>query len=255
MLPDETTLITGSYDGTIRLWDLTTGKESRLLQIPEDKRIEMNSNKYSESVSAMLLVPKGRILAGGIGGFVRVWDVKSGSVPSLLSLSFFDVLYGISEIFLLTWLSSLLATWQAHFGGIPQVGPVLNNIIMHPSGKAFVTTGTDGVACVWDLETYARLRCIHPLEHAVMAVTFFNNILVCGGKDGGGKKDVCGLWSKTVTWDLSQLELKEEIEENYEQLGALTEMVRRAWQQSSNLVVVGQKGDRCIVDIWGLQEM
>jgi WD40 repeat protein len=68
MLPETEVLISGSYDGTIRLWN-DDGMEQKVLK-PADFGPEIDK----ESVSAMIVLKDRRIIGGGRGGFVRVWD-------------------------------------------------------------------------------------------------------------------------------------------------------------------------------------
>lgn len=89
MLPDDKTLVTGSYDSTIRLWDTISGVCKMTLKASErvgkDQEGQEDSpnqlvdkKKYPEMVSAMKVLEDSRILAGGVGGFVRIWDGLTG---------------------------------------------------------------------------------------------------------------------------------------------------------------------------------
>lgn len=63
--PDGATLVTGSWDQTVRLWDAATGAERMTLAWPVGK------------VTALAFAPDGsRIAAGGDGGAVVVWDTE-----------------------------------------------------------------------------------------------------------------------------------------------------------------------------------
>jgi WD40 repeat protein len=75
-LPGGQALVSGSWDGSIRIWQIDTGSQKAVL-IPVDraeKVISKGDRKYEESVSTMLVLPDGRIIAGGMSGYVRVWD-------------------------------------------------------------------------------------------------------------------------------------------------------------------------------------
>ena len=60
--PDSKTLITGSNDGTVRLWEAATGKEIRRL----------------DGTWVLLTSPDGKIMAGGDGGGHRFWEADTG---------------------------------------------------------------------------------------------------------------------------------------------------------------------------------
>jgi WD40 repeat protein len=65
--PDGKTLTSGSYDTTIKLWDVETGKEQATLQ------------GHTGPVYAVALSPDGNSLASGSHDkTVKLWDVATG---------------------------------------------------------------------------------------------------------------------------------------------------------------------------------
>jgi WD40 repeat protein len=65
--PDGKSLVSGSDDGTVRLWDVGTGKERLCLR------------GHTRDVRAVAFAPAGRSVAsGGFDGTVRVWDANTG---------------------------------------------------------------------------------------------------------------------------------------------------------------------------------
>lgn len=72
--PDGSALVTGGYDGMIRLWDPSTGAEHSPLA------------GFGERIFAVAVSPNGRLLAtGGSAGAVRLLERESGAVYHMLT--------------------------------------------------------------------------------------------------------------------------------------------------------------------------
>lgn len=66
VLPGSERVVTGSNDGTVRLWDLVTGQEMLVL-------------KTKDHAHCLAASPDGRWLAAGVGfeGRIQIWELKS----------------------------------------------------------------------------------------------------------------------------------------------------------------------------------
>src|SRR3989338_4751557 len=72
--PDGRTLVSGSWDHTLKLWDVASGRELRTL------------SGHSNWVTAVAFAPDGRTLVSGSDdGTLKLWDVASGRELRTLS--------------------------------------------------------------------------------------------------------------------------------------------------------------------------
>ncbi|KAF2680459.1 WD40 repeat-like protein [Lentithecium fluviatile CBS 122367] len=147
---DDHILITGSYDATVKVWNLATGKEIRTLT---GHTLGIRCLQYDEA----------RLITGSLDGTIKVWDWRSGECK---------------------------VTIRAHTGGIIGLhmadkllasGSTDHNIVIHDLGagqKHTLRGHTDWVNCVkidlpsrtlfsasddmtvklWDLDTYTCIK-------------------------------------------------------------------------------------------------
>lgn len=67
--PDGRSLVSGSYDGTVKVWDLASGAQ------------RLSQAMHGDWVLAVTVTPDGRLLVSGSSdGAIRVWDLASGTV-------------------------------------------------------------------------------------------------------------------------------------------------------------------------------
>jgi serine/threonine protein kinase/WD40 repeat protein/tetratricopeptide (TPR) repeat protein len=72
LLPDGKTLLTATQDGTVKLWDLRSGREIRRIW-------------HREPIRAAVLLPDGqRAVTASNDGFVRLWDLRTGKLIRML---------------------------------------------------------------------------------------------------------------------------------------------------------------------------
>ena len=70
--PDGTKIVSGSYDNTIKVWDIASG---RLLNTLEG---------HTSSVSSVTITPRYKIVSASYDNTIKVWDIVSGRLVNTL---------------------------------------------------------------------------------------------------------------------------------------------------------------------------
>ena len=178
--PDGALAVSGSGDGTVRVWDLTTGNEQAAL-----------TSQAGEVFSVALTQDGTRAVSGGSDGALRIWDLATrlqqavvtghtGWVRAvMLAKDETLAVSGGEDASVRIW---DLATGREQATLTGHAGEVFS-VALTPDGTRAVSGGDDGTVRVWDL-TADREEAATTGWIFSTAVTGDNARAVSGGSDG-----------------------------------------------------------------------
>ncbi|HOD82646.1 MAG: translocation protein TolB [Planctomycetes bacterium ADurb.Bin126] len=156
--PDGRLALTGSFDKTVRVWEVESGRFLRML------------DGHAQRVRSVAWSPDGRLaLSGSLDATVRVWDVESGRWLRVLggrTIGVWSVawspdgrraLSGADDKTVRVWdVKSVCCLWvlEGHTDEVNSVG-------WSPNGRLALSGSADNTVRVWDVESG---RCLRVLE-------------------------------------------------------------------------------------------
>jgi WD40 repeat protein len=165
--PDGRLALSGSWDNTLKVWDLASGKALRTL------------SGHSNYVTAVAISPDGRLaLSGSWDKTLKVWDLESGKELRTLSGHANDVTaVAISPDGRLalsgSW-SHTLKVWDLDSGKALRTlsghARSVHAVAISPDGRLALSGSEDNTLKVWDLASGKALRTLSGHARSVHAV-------------------------------------------------------------------------------------
>lgn len=192
---NDQTLVSGSADRTIKVWNLNTGQLIRTL------------SGHTDIVRSVALSSDGEILASGSGDrTIKLWNLQtgrelrtlSGHSGPLWSIAISrdgkTLVSGSEDSTIRIWnlqTGELLRSFRGHTGRVFSVA-------LSPNDQTLASSGVDKTIKIWNLQTGKLLRTLTGHSDFVRAVTISSD----------GQKLASGSWDKTVkVWNLQTGEL------------------------------------------------
>ena len=174
--------VSGSEYGTLKVWDLETGRKERTL------------SGHSEWVSGVAVTPDGRwAISASWDRTLKVWDLKTGWEEHTLSghragVSAVAVTPDGRRAISASWdrtlkVWDLKTGWEEHTLSGHRAG--VSAVAVTPDGRWVVSGSRDGTLKVWDLQTGQEMAMV-ALDGAIhqVAVAPDNVTIVAGGTVG-----------------------------------------------------------------------
>jgi WD40 repeat protein/serine/threonine protein kinase len=186
-------LATGSFDGTVELWDIGTHALRKTLK------------GHQSAIVALAINQKGdRLASASADGSIRIWDVDTGQGVLIEQ----GPARRISALALNpagTWLlvggqEGYLALWRLsegqHLQSLGEMGTDITAVAFDssrpPDKQHFAFAGTDGKIRYWDMDLQQEVRTINTTTGGITALAFHpsedrlasGDRLVSGGNDG-----------------------------------------------------------------------
>ncbi|MCA2700410.1 MAG: hypothetical protein IM500_08185 [Microcystis sp. M179S2] len=180
--PDGKTLVSGSWDKTIKLWNVETGQEIRTLK------------GHDNWVNSVNFSPDGKTLVSGSADkTIKLWNVETGQEirtlkghdSYVLSVNFSPdgktLVSGSWDKTIKLWnveTGQEIRTLKGHHGNVISVN-------FSHDGKTLVSGSWDGTIKLWNVETGQEIRTLHGHDEPVNSVNFSSDgkTLVSGSDD------------------------------------------------------------------------
>jgi WD40 repeat protein len=188
--PDGKYILTGSDDGTPKLWDATTGAVLRTF------------SGHTNIVRSVAFSPDGKyVLTGGLDDTARLWDATTGAEVRTFELTewVFSVAFSLDGKYVLTGGTGDLRLWNTATGKLVRTfsgaaGGAIG-VAFSPDGM-YVLTGTlgGGPAKLWDVASGAEVRTFSGHTDSVYTVAYSldGKYVLTGSSDKTAK-----LWNAT----------------------------------------------------------
>lgn len=158
------TLVSGSYDNTVRVWDIETGRMLHLMEGHTQK-------VYSVVIDA----ERNRCMSGSMDSSVRIWDLGTGEcIKKLEGHTVLVGLLGLSHQYLVSAAAdSILRVWSPETGVCHHALSGHGNSItcfQHDNFK--IISGSEGGLKMWDIQTGRFVRDLITDVDGVWRVAF-----------------------------------------------------------------------------------
>jgi WD40 repeat protein len=179
--PDGETILSGSQDGTVKVWDIKTGELKHSIALWADFSHEVGDQKRDPEVWSMAFSPDTKLFAtGGFDGTLRLWDLGTGRERDVLKRTgglVFSLAFSPDGTLLVSsGYDGTLLVWDVATGN--QVATLTGHegwarsLVFSPDGKTLATGSSDTTVRLWDVGTGTVISVLKGHDREVAALTF-----------------------------------------------------------------------------------
>jgi WD40 repeat protein len=169
--------VTGSDDGTLRVWDVENGQTLQILK------------GHSRQVRAVAVLDSRRVVSGSDDTTLRVWDVESGQTLQVLQ-GHSDLVYAVAVLDSRRVVSGsadlTLRVWDVESGQTLQTLQGHSRLVLAVAvldSRRVVSGSYDGTLRVWDVESGQSLQTLQGHDDMVHAIAVLDSRRVVSGSD------------------------------------------------------------------------
>jgi WD40 repeat protein len=191
--PDGQTLASGSWDKTIKLWNVKTGN---LLQ---------TLTGHSDQVRSVAYSPDGQTLASGSSDkTIKLWNVRTGNLLQTLTGHSDSVWLAYSPdgqtLASGSW-DNTIKIWDVKTGNLLQTltghSDSVYSVAYSPDGQTLASGSSDNTIKLWNVKTGNLLQTVTGHSHSVRSVAYI-------AYSPDGQTLASGGWDKTIKlWDIN----------------------------------------------------
>ena len=264
--PDSQTLVSGSDDGTTKVWNLITGEEistldsssyaiksvligldGKFIVIGNEQRIKLielltvkEIYTINTPVRCLAISPDGQLLVGGSASAVYVWEITTGKpIRTMQKHSGYVMSVAISpdmRTLVSGGTDNTIKVYSTSMSTLTGHGYAVNSLVISSDGQTLVSGSDDATIKVWDMNTGNQICTFRGHKRAVKSVAISpdGQTLASGSSD-----ETIKLWNLSTEEEICTLD------------GHLDGVNAVAFSKDGRILASG--GGDCTIKVWRIQ--